>query len=32
MHDFGLRGCGGPDDARLIHAAQQLVRRAAGLL
>ena len=31
MHAFGLRGRGGPDDARLIRAAQQLVRRAAGL-
>jgi hypothetical protein len=26
-----LRGHGGPDDTRLIRAAQQLVRRAAGL-
>jgi TetR/AcrR family transcriptional repressor of nem operon len=31
MHAFGLRGHGGPDDPRLIRAAQQLVRRAAGL-
>jgi AcrR family transcriptional regulator len=33
MHavDQGFRGRGGPDDARLIRAAQQLVRRAAGL-
>jgi AcrR family transcriptional regulator len=31
MHAFDLRGHGGPDDARLIRAAQQLVRRAAGL-
>ena len=33
MHafDLGFRGRGGPDDARLIRAAQQLVRRAAGL-
>jgi TetR/AcrR family transcriptional regulator, transcriptional repressor for nem operon len=33
MHafDLGFRGRGGPDDARLIGAAQQLVRRAAGL-
>jgi AcrR family transcriptional regulator len=33
MHAFdrGFRGRGGPDDARLIRAAQQLVRRAAGL-
>ncbi len=33
MHAFdcGLRGHGGPDDARLIRAAQRLVRRAAGL-
>jgi TetR/AcrR family transcriptional regulator, transcriptional repressor for nem operon len=31
MHAFALRGHGGPDDARLIRAAQQLVRRAAGL-
>jgi AcrR family transcriptional regulator len=31
MHAFDLRGHGGPDDARLISAAQQLVRRAAGL-
>ena len=31
MHAFDLRGRGGPDDARLIRAAQQLVRRAAGL-
>ena len=29
MHAFDLRGHGGPDDARLIRAAQQLVRRAA---
>ena len=28
-HDF--RGWPGPDDARLIRAAQQLFRRAAGL-
>jgi AcrR family transcriptional regulator len=31
MHAFDLRGHGGPDDTRLIRAAQQLVRRAAGL-
>jgi TetR/AcrR family transcriptional regulator, transcriptional repressor for nem operon len=31
MHAFDLRGQGGPDDARLIRAAQRLVRRAAGL-
>src|SRR5258707_900423 len=31
MHAFDLRGHGGPDDARLIRAAQQLVRRAARL-
>jgi TetR/AcrR family transcriptional regulator, transcriptional repressor for nem operon len=31
MHAFDLRGHGGPDDARLIRAAQQLVRRAVGL-
>ncbi len=33
MHafDLGFRGRGGPDDTRLIRAAQQLVRRAAGL-
>jgi AcrR family transcriptional regulator len=31
MHAFDLRGHGGPDDARLIRAAQRLVRRAAGL-
>jgi len=31
MHAFGLHGHGGPDDTRLIRAAQQLVRRAAGL-
>jgi len=33
MHafDLGFRGRGGPGDARLIRAAQQLVRRAAGL-
>jgi AcrR family transcriptional regulator len=33
MHASGLgfRGRGGPDDARLSRAAQQLVRRAAGL-
>jgi hypothetical protein len=33
MHaiDLGFRGRAGPDDARLIRAAQQLVRRAAGL-
>ena len=33
MHAFdqGFRGCGGPDDARLIRAAQQLFRRAAGV-
>ena len=31
MHAFDLRGHGGPADARLIRAAQQLVRRAAGL-
>ncbi len=33
MHafDLGFRGRGGPDGARLIRAAQQLVRRAAGL-
>ena len=33
MHavDLGFRGRVGPDDARLIRAAQQLVRRAAGL-
>jgi hypothetical protein len=31
MHAVGLRGHGGPDDTRLIRAAQQLVRRAAGL-
>jgi TetR/AcrR family transcriptional regulator, transcriptional repressor for nem operon len=31
MHAFDLRGHGGPDDARLVRAAQQLVRRAAGL-
>ena len=29
-HDF--RGPGGPDDARLIRAAQQLFRRAAGVV
>jgi len=28
-HDF--RGRPGPDDARLVRAAQQLFRRAAGL-
>jgi TetR/AcrR family transcriptional regulator, transcriptional repressor for nem operon len=33
MHGFdpGLRGRSGPDDARLIRAAQQLFRRAAGV-
>ena len=31
MHAFDLRGHSGPDDTRLIRAAQQLVRRAAGL-
>jgi len=33
MHAFDLRFRGrcGPDDGRLIRAAQQLVRRAAGL-
>jgi TetR/AcrR family transcriptional regulator, transcriptional repressor for nem operon len=33
MHAFdeGFRGTGGPDDTRLIHAAQQLFRRAAGI-
>jgi len=33
MHasDLGFRGRGGPDEARLIGAARQLVRRAAGL-
>jgi TetR/AcrR family transcriptional regulator, transcriptional repressor for nem operon len=33
MHAFdcGFRGRHGPDDARLIRAAQQLLRRAAGL-
>ena len=31
MHAFDLRGHGGPDDTRLIRAAQQLVRRAVGL-
>ncbi len=33
MHafDHGFRGRPGPDDARLIRAAQQLFRRAAGL-
>jgi TetR/AcrR family transcriptional repressor of nem operon len=33
MHafDLGFRGRGGPDDARLIGAAQQLFRRAAGV-
>jgi TetR/AcrR family transcriptional regulator, transcriptional repressor for nem operon len=33
MHAFdcGFRGQGGPDDARLIRAAQELFRRAAGL-
>ena len=31
MHACHLRGHGGPDDARLIRAAQQLVRRAVGL-
>ena len=31
MHAFDLRGHGGPDDTRLIRAAQQLMRRAAGL-
>jgi hypothetical protein len=31
MHAYDLRGHGGPDDARLVRAAQQLVRRAAGL-
>jgi TetR/AcrR family transcriptional regulator, transcriptional repressor for nem operon len=32
MHAFdqGFRGYGGPDDARLIRAAQDLFRRAAG--
>jgi TetR/AcrR family transcriptional regulator, transcriptional repressor for nem operon len=33
MHAFddGFRGPGGPDDARLIRAAQQLFRRVAGV-
>ncbi len=33
MHAFdqGFRGCRGPDDARLIRAAQQLFRRVAGV-
>jgi AcrR family transcriptional regulator len=33
MHEFdrGFRDRGGPDDARLIRAAQQLFRRAAGV-
>jgi TetR/AcrR family transcriptional regulator, transcriptional repressor for nem operon len=31
MHAFDLRGHVGPDDTRLVRAAQQLVRRAAGL-
>ena len=33
MHAFdpGFRAPGGADDTRLIRAAQQLVRRAAGL-
>ena len=33
MHafDHGFRGRHGPDDARLIRAAQQLFRRAAGV-
>ena len=33
MHAFdqGFRGHDGPDDARLIRAAQQLFRRAAGV-
>ena len=33
MHAFdqGFRGRDGPDDARLIRAAQQLFRRAAGV-
>jgi TetR/AcrR family transcriptional repressor of nem operon len=33
MHafDLGFRDRGGPDDARLIRAAQQLFRRAAGV-
>src|SRR5262249_11364235 len=31
MHAFALRGHDGPDDTRLIRAAQQLMRRAAGL-
>ena len=32
MHAFdqGFRGCYGPEDARLVQAAQQLFRRAAG--
>jgi TetR/AcrR family transcriptional regulator, transcriptional repressor for nem operon len=33
MHAFddGFRGSGGPDDARLVRAAQQLFRRVAGV-
>jgi hypothetical protein len=33
MHafDLGFRARGGPDDTRLIRAAQQLFRRAAGV-
>ena len=33
MHAFdrGFRGPGGPDDARLLRAARQLFRRAAGV-
>jgi len=30
--DLGFRGRGGPDDARVIRAARQLVRRTAGLI